>query len=45
MGLLPGSIIRVEMVYRPGPIIVSKGKMRVGIGMGMARRVIVEPIR
>lgn len=45
MGLLPGSIIRIEMVYHPGPIIISKGKMRVGVGMGMARRIMVEPVR
>ena len=45
MGILPGTIVRIEMVYRPGPIIISKDKTRLGIGMGMARKIMVEPVR
>lgn len=43
MGLLPGVLIRVETIYHPGPVIVSRGRMRIGVGRGMASRILVEP--
>ncbi len=44
LGLAPG--VQVEMVNEPmsaGPVIVKVGNAKIGIGRGMARRVLVRP--
>jgi ferrous iron transport protein A len=44
LGLAPG--VHVKMVNeagRAGPVIVKVGEAKVGIGRGMARRVLVRP--
>ena len=43
MGFYPG--IEIEVVSnRPGPLILNRGGVRLGIGYGMAHRIIVSPI-
>jgi Fe2+ transport system protein FeoA len=44
MGIFPGALVRVEMVGSRGPVILSIGKTRVGVGRGAAEKIIVEPI-
>jgi ferrous iron transport protein A len=43
MGLYPGVEI-VVISNRPGPLILNRGRMRLGIGYGMAHRILVSPI-
>jgi ferrous iron transport protein A len=43
MGFYPG--VQVEVVSnRPGPLILNRDGVRVGVGYGMAHRVLVSPI-
>lgn len=43
MGFYPG--IEIEVISnRPGPLILSRGGVRLGIGYGMAHRILVSPI-
>ncbi len=44
MGFAPGAPVRlVNDAGRAGPVIVRLGEARIGIGRGMARRVMVRP--
>jgi len=43
MGFYPG--VEIELISnRPGPLIVSRGGVRLGLGYGMAHRILVAPI-
>ncbi len=43
MGFYPG--VEIEVVAnRPGPLIVGRGGVRLGLGYGMAQRILVSPI-
>lgn len=43
MGFYPG--VQIEVVSnRPGPLILNRGGVRLGIGYGMAHRILVSPI-
>ena len=44
MGILIGDTINVIMPP-PGPVIIAKGEIRIGIGVGMANRIYVVPKR
>ncbi len=44
MGLFPGTVVKIEMVFRPGPVILSRNRMRLGIGMGMAKKILVQSV-
>jgi len=43
MGLYPGVEI-VVISNRPGPLILNRGGVRMGLGYGMAHRIFVSPI-
>jgi ferrous iron transport protein A len=43
MGFYPGVEIEV-LSNRPGPLILSRGGVRLGLGYGMAHRILVSPI-
>ncbi|NLO06216.1 MAG: ferrous iron transport protein A [candidate division WS1 bacterium] len=44
MGIVPGVSLRLVIDSgRAGPVIVQVGDARVGLGRGMARRVLVRP--
>ncbi|RLB31831.1 MAG: hypothetical protein DRG87_01395 [Deltaproteobacteria bacterium] len=43
MGLYPGVEIEV-IANRPGPLILNTGGVRLGLGYGMANRILVSPI-
>lgn len=43
MGILIGDIIEV-VKPGPGPIIIKKGNIRIGIGFGIANDIFVEPV-
>jgi Fe2+ transport system protein FeoA len=43
MGFYPGVEIQV-ISNRPGPLIVSRGGVKLGLGYGMAHRILVSPI-
>lgn len=43
MGFYPGAEIEV-ISNRPGPLILNRGGVRLGIGYGMAHRILVSPI-
>jgi Fe2+ transport system protein FeoA len=43
MGLYPG--VEIEVISnRPGPLILNRGGVRLGLGYGMAHRILVSPI-
>jgi ferrous iron transport protein A len=43
MGFYPG--VEIEVISkRPGPLIVSRGGVRLGLGYGMAHRILVSPV-
>jgi ferrous iron transport protein A len=46
MGIVPGAVI-VKKSDTPlhGPVVLEKGAMRLAIGYGMARRIMVEPFK
>ena len=44
MGIFVGDIIEV-VKPAPGPVIFKKGNIRVGIGTGMAFRIMVIPVK
>ena len=43
MGFYPGVEIQV-ISNRPGPLILNRGGVRLGLGYGMAHRILVSPI-
>jgi Fe2+ transport system protein FeoA len=43
MGFYPGVEIRV-VSNRPGPLIVSRDGVKLGLGYGMAHRILVYPV-
>lgn len=43
MGIMVGDTIEI-VSPPPGPVIISKNNTRIGIGMGMSNRIIVEPV-
>jgi ferrous iron transport protein A len=43
MGFYPGVEIEV-LSNRPGPLIVKKGEVRLGLGYGVTHRILVSPI-
>ena len=43
IGVRPGDVVEV-IKPGPGPVIIAKGNMRVGLGFGMAHKVFVVPI-
>jgi len=43
MGFYPGVEIQV-ISNRPGPLILNRGGVKLGIGYGMAHRVLVSPV-
>jgi Fe2+ transport system protein FeoA len=43
MGFYPGIEIKV-LSNRPGPLILSRRGVRLGLGYGMAHRILVSPI-
>jgi len=42
MGLVPGINLRVLNQIGPGPVMIAVKDSRLAIGMGMARKIIVE---
>jgi ferrous iron transport protein A len=43
MGFYPG--VEIEVISnRPGPLVLSRGGARLGIGHGMAHKILVSPI-
>lgn len=44
LGIMPGDIIEV-IKSSPGPVVIAKGNARIGLGVGMARKILVEPVR
>ena len=44
MGFYPGVIIEVISNGRPGPVIVAREGIRLGIGLGMAHKIFVQPL-
>ncbi|MGM0608891.1 MAG: FeoA family protein [Candidatus Muiribacteriota bacterium] len=44
MGLFVGSVIKVAGNPRNGFIIINSGESRIGIGMGMAHKIFVNPL-
>ena len=44
IGIFPGALVRIEMIGSRGPVILSVGKARVGVGRGAAEKIIVEPV-
>ncbi|NML74350.1 ferrous iron transport protein A [Rhizobium sp. S-51] len=45
LGLALGSIVRIVQNQMTGPMIVAIHESRVGLGMGMAQKLTVEPIK
>lgn len=46
MGITPGSsILKKSASILRGPLVVQKGSLQMAIGYGMAKRIIVEPVR
>jgi len=43
MGIFIGDIIEV-IKPGPGPVIIRKGNIRIGIGLGIAQDIFVQPI-
>jgi len=43
MGIYPGVVIKVISNVGRGPIIISKDGVKLGIGFGMAYKILVEP--
>ena len=44
LGVFSGDIIKV-VKPGPGPVIFMKGNIRIGIGRGMASRIMVTPVK
>lgn len=44
MGIYPGVVVTLKRGREGGPVIVQAGDSRFGIGHGMARRIMVEPV-
>lgn len=42
MGLTTGTVVRVINNTNPGPVIVAVGEARLGLGRGMAHKILVE---
>lgn len=44
VGVRPGDVVEV-LQNGPGPVIIAKGNLRIGIGFGMAHKILVVPER
>ncbi len=44
MGLCPGAEVEVVSNFGAGPLIIGLGGLRFGIGFGMAKKILVEPL-
>jgi len=44
MGIIEGDVVRVISNAFPGPILLQKGGIRIGIGAGMASKIIVQTL-
>ncbi|MCD6505359.1 ferrous iron transport protein A [Candidatus Poribacteria bacterium] len=44
IGVRPGDVVDV-LQNGPGPVIIAKGNLRIGIGFGMAHKILVVPER
>lgn len=44
MGIYPGVVISLKRGRGSGPVIVQVDSSRFGVGHGMARRIMVEPV-
>lgn len=44
LGIFIGDVVEVIANNHPGPVIIAKGSIRVGIGFGMASKILVEKI-
>jgi len=44
MGILPGARYRVVSNLRRGPVILEKDGMRLGLGHGMAEKILVRVV-
>jgi len=46
MGIFPGVKIKAtSRQFKAGPIVISIGNTQIAIGYGMARKILVEPIK
>ncbi|MBM4333759.1 MAG: metal-dependent transcriptional regulator [Deltaproteobacteria bacterium] len=45
MGMVPGTEVEIISASRGGPLIIRLDGMRLGIGMGMARKIFVSPAK
>lgn len=45
MGMMPGSFWRVVQNFHGGPIILENNETRIGIGQGMAQKILVKIVR
>ncbi len=43
MGLFPGTVVVVELREAHGPVVINRGGVRIGVGTGMARKILVQP--
>jgi len=43
MGLFPGTVVVVELREAHGPVVINRGGTRIGVGTGMARKILVQP--
>ncbi len=44
MGLVGGDVVEVIVNLFPGPVILRRNGMRLGLGAGMASKIIVQPL-
>lgn len=44
LGIFVGDIVEVIANNYPGPVIIAKNSLRIGIGFGMASKILVEKI-
>ena len=44
LGIFIGDIVEVIVNNYPGPVIIAKNGLRVGIGFGMANKILIEKL-
>jgi len=44
IGLVEGDVVEVIVNLFPGPVILRRNGMRLGLGAGMASKIIVQPL-
>ncbi len=44
LGIFIGDVVEVIANNSPGPVIIAKNSLRIGIGFGMASKILVEKI-